>query len=61
MVVIYGGMVAHVLTFGAHHRLLALDVLRVHGLDDLGYGDPKFWVAENPDPDRPGPTERTDG
>ena len=43
MVLSYGAMVAHVLTFAAHHRLVALSVLRDHGIDDLGYGDPKTW------------------
>lgn len=43
VVLSYGAMVAHVLTFAAHRRLLALTVLRDHGLDDLGYGDPKAW------------------
>ena len=41
----YGAMVAHVLTFAAHHRLMALSVLRTHGIDDLGFGDPKSWFA----------------
>jgi AraC family transcriptional regulator len=39
--------VAHVLTFSADHRLLALDRLR-HGIADLGYGDPKHWFADHP-------------
>lgn len=41
----YGAMVAHVLTFGAHHRLLALSRLRECGVSDLGFGDPKHWFA----------------
>ncbi|HWC22720.1 MAG TPA: helix-turn-helix domain-containing protein [Flexivirga sp.] len=47
-VVTYAGMVAHVLTFSAHHRLLALDRLRFFGITDLGYGDPKYWFGEGP-------------
>ena len=39
----YGGMVAHVLTFAAHHRLLAVSKLREFGITDLGWGDPKPW------------------
>ncbi|WP_050670354.1 helix-turn-helix domain-containing protein [Luteipulveratus halotolerans] len=46
MVVTYGAMVAHVLTFAAHHRLLALDRLRACGIDDLGFGDPKEWLIQ---------------
>ena len=41
----YGAMVAHVLTFAAHHRLLALSRLRECGVSDLGFGDPKPWFA----------------
>ena len=41
----YGAMVAHVLTFAAHHRLLALSRLRECGVDDLGFGDPQHWFA----------------
>ena len=41
----YGAMVAHVLTFAAHHRLLALSRLRECGVTDLGFGDPKHWFA----------------
>ncbi|MBW8732560.1 MAG: helix-turn-helix domain-containing protein [Terrabacter sp.] len=43
MVMTYGAMVAHVLTFAAHHRLLAVAKLREFGITDLGYGDPKPW------------------
>ena len=46
MLMTYGAMVAHVLTFAAHHRLLALDRLRACGIDDLGIGDPKEWITE---------------
>lgn len=41
-----GGMIAHVLTFAAHHRILAVDALAGHGIADLGFGDPKHWVFE---------------
>lgn len=41
----YGAMVAHVLTFAAHHRLLALSRLRECGVGDLGFGDPTHWFA----------------
>lgn len=42
----YGGMVAHVLTFAAYHRTLAVQRLVECGVDDLGLGDPMRWVAE---------------
>ena len=42
----YGGMVAHVLTFAAHRRTLAVLALDRHGVSDLGWGDPMRWVAE---------------
>ncbi len=42
----YGGMLAHVLTFAAHHRLLAIGALHSAGITDLGAGDPMRWVAE---------------
>jgi AraC-like DNA-binding protein len=42
----YGGMVAHVLTFAAHRRTLAVLALDKHGVGDLGWGDPLRWVAE---------------
>ncbi len=45
VVLSYGAMVAHVLTFAAHHRLIAVAKLREHGIDDLGFGDPKQWFA----------------
>jgi AraC family transcriptional regulator len=44
-VLTYGGMVAHVLTFSAHHRLLAVTALAGYRIDDLGYGDPKYWIT----------------
>ena len=42
----YGGMVAHVLTFAAYRRTLAVQALDAAGIGDLGYGDPMRWVAE---------------
>jgi AraC family transcriptional regulator len=42
----YGGMIAHVLTFAAHRRTLAVLALDKHGISDLGWGDPMRWVAE---------------
>lgn len=47
VVLSYGAMVAHVLTFAAHHRLIAVAKLREHGVDDLGFGDPKQWFARS--------------
>jgi AraC-like DNA-binding protein len=44
----YGGMIAHVLTFAAHRRTLAVLALDKHGVTDLGWGDPMRWVAESP-------------
>ncbi|MEP7090552.1 MAG: helix-turn-helix transcriptional regulator [Nocardioidaceae bacterium] len=41
----YGGMIAHVLTFAAHRRTLAVLALDKHGIGDLGWGDPMRWVA----------------
>jgi hypothetical protein len=42
----YGGMIAHVLTFAAHRRTLAVLALEKHGVRDLGWGDPMRWVAD---------------
>jgi AraC-like DNA-binding protein len=42
----YGGLIAHVLTFAAHRRLLVLGALDAAGASSLGYGDPRKWVAE---------------
>jgi len=42
----YGGVLAHVLTFAAHRRTLAVLALDKHGVTDLGWGDPMRWVAE---------------
>jgi AraC family transcriptional regulator len=38
-------MVAHVLTFAAHRRTLAIGALHSAGITDLGSGDPIRWVA----------------
>lgn len=43
----YGGMLAHVLTFAAHRRALAIGALHSAGITDLGAGDPMRWVAES--------------
>ncbi len=42
----YGGMIAHVLTFGAHRRTLVLGALADAGITDLGTGDPMHWVVD---------------
>src|SRR4051812_28904945 len=42
----YGGMIAHVLTFGAHRRTLVLGALADAGITELGSGDPMRYVAE---------------
>ena len=43
----YGGLIAHVLTFAAHRRLLVLrQALASAGNTTLRYGDPREWVAE---------------
>ena len=42
----YGGMIAHVLTFGAHRRTLVLGALADAGVTDLGAGDPMRWMAD---------------
>ena len=42
----YGGMIAHVLTFAAHRRVLVLGALSDAGITDLGAGDPMHWVAQ---------------
>ena len=42
----YGGMLAHVLTFAAHRRTLAIGALHSAGITDLGAGDPMRWVAQ---------------
>ncbi|MGH3412000.1 MAG: helix-turn-helix domain-containing protein [Marmoricola sp.] len=42
----YGGMIAHVLTFAAHRRTLAVLALDRYGVSGLGWGDPMTWVAQ---------------
>jgi AraC family transcriptional regulator len=42
----YGGLIAHVLTFAAHRRLLVLGAMASAGITDLGSGDPRNWVAD---------------
>lgn len=39
----YGGMFAHVLTFGAVRRVVVLGALDTAGISDLGSGDPLFY------------------
>jgi hypothetical protein len=39
-------MVAHVLTFAAHRRVLVCGALADAGIQDLGAGDPMTWVAQ---------------
>ncbi|HEX5087816.1 MAG TPA: helix-turn-helix transcriptional regulator [Nocardioides sp.] len=51
MVVTYAAMVSHVLTFSAHHRLIALTTLKRLGMTDLGYGDPKTWFTSSWQPE----------
>jgi AraC family transcriptional regulator len=41
----YGGMVAHVLTFSAVRRTMAIGALETAGIDDLGAGDPMRFVG----------------
>lgn len=43
----YGGMIAHVLTFAAHRRVLVCGALADAGITDLGAGDPMTWVARS--------------
>lgn len=42
----YGGNLAHILTFAAHRRTLVLLALNAHGHGELGWGDPRFEMAE---------------
>ncbi len=46
VVMTYGGMIAHVLTFAAHRRTLVAGALIDAGITDLGAGDPMYWVAD---------------
>jgi len=41
----YGGIVAHVLTFSAVRRTMAIGALTSAGIDDLGSGDPMRYVG----------------
>jgi len=41
----FGGMLAHVLTFSAFRRTLAIGALETAGIDDLGAGDPMQFVG----------------
>src|SRR3977135_3319801 len=41
----FGGMFAHVITFNAHRRMLAMDVLRGLGVKVEGFGCPSEYVA----------------
>ncbi len=43
----YGGMLAHVLAFGATRRTIVIGALHKAGTTDLGAGDPAHWVAEH--------------
>jgi AraC family transcriptional regulator len=36
----FGGVFAHIVTFNAHRRIMALDALRRHGVEVRGFGDP---------------------
>ncbi len=36
----FGGVFAHIMTFNAHRRLMALDALRQMGVETEGFGDP---------------------
>lgn len=40
----YGAMIAHVLTFAAHRRTLAVLALDKHGVSRLGWGDPITYL-----------------
>ena len=42
----YGGMLAHVITFTAFRRSMALKLLEQLGVNDLGYGDPIEWERQ---------------
>ena len=45
----YGGMVAHILTFAAVRRTLAVGALETAGVPDLGSGDPMLYVGGHGD------------
>jgi AraC-like DNA-binding protein len=42
----YAGLIAHVLTFAAHRRVMLLGALASAGITDLGGGDPLRWVVD---------------
>jgi len=42
----FGGMVAHVSTFGIYRRGLAIEAFRALGIEELGHGDPITWERE---------------
>ncbi|MGH3496554.1 MAG: helix-turn-helix transcriptional regulator [Nocardioidaceae bacterium] len=41
----YGGMLAHVLAFGATRRTIVIGALHKAGITDLGAGDPMGWLS----------------
>ena len=41
----HGGLIAHVLTFAAYRRTLAVGALTTAGISDLAHGDPRDWIA----------------
>jgi AraC-like DNA-binding protein len=45
----YGGVLAHVLTFAAVRRTMAIGALESAGVDDLGAGDPMSFVGGSGD------------
>lgn len=45
----YGGVLAHVLTFSAVRRTLAVGALETAGIEDLGSGDPMAFVGGHGD------------
>ena len=49
----YGAMIAHVLTFAAHRRTLAVLALDKHGITRLGWGDPHRLPRHLPHPHPP--------
>jgi AraC family transcriptional regulator len=42
----YGGMIAHVLTFGAARRTMVVGILQDAGVEGLRYGDPLLYFAD---------------
>ena len=45
----YGGVLAHVLTFSAVRRTMAIGALESAGIGDLGSGDPMGFIGPGPD------------